>query len=276
MLNEPDILRLRVLMSFLKEDETCTVTGIARTLGETKQTISRIIIAMEEEGIVDRTNPRQPILTELGKKKADKYSERINLSINHLIREGVNIESAKRDAYIWALYNTDETMDVIRRLEEQYRVKNSMRKQFRFNGSVLCKKMEDGEYAYPFTIYREHIHNGSNISMANTGFEHPCILSVKNGVGTIQLKAVNTIGNSASTGKVMKGMIKSMKYFDSGTFVGVERSGDIFSFPAEAIRFINMGNGVGQTFHGTVSLKMQCSAGLIHMPESAAIFTILI
>ena len=276
MSTTPDILKLRVLLSFLKEDETCTVTGISKTLGETKQTISRIIIAMEEEGLIDRSNTRQPVLTDKGKNKAAIYTERIRLSLNHLIREGVNIESAKNDAYHWALYNTDETMEVISRLEEQYRIKHLFKDEFKFNGSTLCKKMHDGEYSFPFTIYREHIHDGDNISMANSGFEHPCVLSVKNGVGTIQLKAVNIIGNSAYTGKIMKGMIKSLKYFESGNYIGAERSGNIFSIPASAVRFINMGEGIGQTLHGTASLKMQCSAGILHMPESGAIFAMLI
>lgn len=276
MSTTPDILKLRVLLSFLKEDETCTVTGISKTLGETKQTISRMIMALEQEGLIDRSNTRRPALTEKGQIKANDYTEKIQLSMNHLIREGVNIESAKNDAYYWALYNTDETMNVIKRLEEEYRIKHLFKDVYKFNGSALCKKMQDGEYSFPFTIYREHIRNGNNISMANSGFEHPCVLCVKNGIGTIQLKAVNLLGNSAFTGKVMKGMIKSMKYFDSGNYIGAERSGDIFSIPAEAIRFISMGEGIGQKLHGTTSLRMQCDAGVVHMPESGAIFTMLI
>ena len=46
-----DILKLRVLLSFLNEDpKTCTVTGLAGVLGEGKQKVSRIFMALEREG----------------------------------------------------------------------------------------------------------------------------------------------------------------------------------------------------------------------------------
>lgn len=38
----------------------------------------------------------------------------------------------------------------------------------------------------------------------------------------------------------------------------------------------NRGSGVDQILHGSVCLKMKCSVGLMHMPESTAIFTVLI
>lgn len=277
MPQSPDILRLRVLLTFLKEDaETCTVIGIARTLNETKQTISRIVIALEQDGLIDRSDIRHPVLTDAGRQNALMYEERISISLNYLIYEGVNIEKAKSDAYRWALYNTDETIAVIRNTVEQYRVKYELRNLSKFSGTVLCKKMKDGDYRFPFIIYREHVKNGNNISMGNAGFEHPCILSVRNGVGMIQLKAVDITANSAVTGKLMQGRIKSLKYFDSGNYIGADRSGDILSFPASALRFFNVGGGIGQILHGIVCLKMQCTAGVVHMPESTAIFTILI
>ena len=277
MPNSPDILRLRVLLAFLKEDdETCTVVGVARTLNETKQTISRIIISLEKEGLMDRTDQRHPVLTVKGKQVALRYEERISISLNHLMYEGVNIENAKSDAYRWALYNTDETMEVIRSAEEQYRVKYELRDRFRFSGTELCNKLKDGDYRFPFIIYREHVKNGSNLSMSNAGFEHPCTLSVQDGIGTIQLKALEITANSAMTGKLMQGRIKSLKYFDSGNFVGADKNASIFSFPASALSFANIGEGVNQILHGIVCLKMQCSVGPVHMPESTAIFTILI
>ena len=58
-----DILKLRVLLSFLNEDpKTCTVTGLAGVLGEGKQKVSRIFMALEREGLLDRSDPRRPML----------------------------------------------------------------------------------------------------------------------------------------------------------------------------------------------------------------------
>ncbi len=276
MTESPDILRLRVLLCFLKKDESCTVMRISRTLKEAKQNISRAMIALEKNGLLDRSNPRRPILTELGNKKARHYAERIEITLNHLLYEGVDVETARRDAFQWALYCSDKTMETIRATEERYRVKYELREQKQFGGKQLCRLLKNGSYRFPFLMYREQVKNGTNISMANEGFEHPCTLYVEDGEGWIQLRAQSISGKSASNGKLLRGRAQSMKYFDSGHFVDAEVNGNLFSFPAEALHFVNMGSGVGQILHGSCQVKMECSVGLIHMPESTAIFTILI
>lgn len=277
MPDTPDILRLRVLLCFLRKDEKdCTVMEIARTLGEEHYTVSRAIAALEKEGFISREQPRKPRLTEKGCIQAQRYAERIATTMNHLLYEGVNMDSAQSDAYYWALYNTDATMEVIRSAEEKCRVKYELRDQKQFSGATLCKKLKDGEYRFPFIIYRENAKGGSNISMANEGFEHPCVLSVKDGAGMLRIKAVEITANSASTGKAMRGRIKSMKYFDNGNYINADENGNILSIPASVLSFKNVGKGMGQILHGLVCLRMQCTVGVIHMPESTAIFTILI
>lgn len=62
-----DVLKLRVLLCFLNEEpKTCTVTGLAGVLGEGKQKVSRMLMALEREGLLDRSDPRRPCLTEAG------------------------------------------------------------------------------------------------------------------------------------------------------------------------------------------------------------------
>ena len=78
------ILRLRVLLAFLNDDEPCTVMSIARTLKEEHYTISRVISSLEKEGLINRKAPRRPELTEAGKRVALFYQERIYTTMNHL------------------------------------------------------------------------------------------------------------------------------------------------------------------------------------------------
>ena len=252
------------------------VTGIARTLGEEKYSVSRAIASLERDGYITREDARNPRLTEKGMSAAKRYSERLEITLNHLLYEGVDMESAKRDAFVWALYCTDSTMDAVRATEERYRVKYELRDQKQFTGASLCKKLKDGCYAFPFLIFREHIKNGTNLSMANEGFEHPCNLYVKNGVGTVQLRAVPLSAKSQLSGMMMSGRVTSIRYFDSGRFVSAEPNGQIFSFPAEVLQFVNVGSNAGQILHGSVCLQMECSVGPIHMPESVAIFSMLV
>lgn len=271
------IFRLRVLLCFLRfAPSDCTVTAIARTLGKEKYSVSRAFASLEKDGCLTREDARNPLLTEKGYAKARRYSERLEIAMNHLLYEGVDIESAKRDAFVWALYCTDSTMDAVRSTEERYRVKYELRNQKQFSGAALCRRLKDGCYAFPFLIFREHIKSGSNISMANEGFEHHCNLYVKNGVGTVQLRAVPLSAKSQLSGKLMSGKVKNIRYFDSERFVSAELNGQIFSFPADVLQFINVGSDAGQKLHGSVCLQMECSVGLLHMPELTAIFSMLI
>lgn len=134
----------------------------------------------------------------------------------------------------------------------------------------------NGVYTFPFTFIRVKAKDGEIISMADDAFEHPCFLTVRDGVGTIQLRAVPMTGISASTGKRMSGKVQTIKYLDGGEYIGAECRGDIFSFPAAPIRFKNMGANMQQTLDGTLFVRMKCSVGVLHMPESDAVFTMKI
>ncbi len=277
MAKTTDVLKMRTLLCFLQEPTGAgTVTGIAKTLGEEKYTVSRMLMAMEQEGLVDRSDNRTPRLTEKGLQQARYYEERIDTSLSHLLYEGVEPESARRDAFFWAMYCSDQTMETIRATEARYRVKYDLRNRKQFGGSLLCKRLREGSYTFPFLMYRETVVNGSNLSMSNEGFEHPCTLIVHQGVGVIQLRAVSVTARSASTGREMTGKIQSLKYLDGGSFYTAEQSGDLFRFPAAALQFVNVGSGVGQVLHGSVCVKMASTVGLEHMPQSTAIFTLLI
>lgn len=111
--------------------------------------------------------------------------------------------------------------------------------------------------------------------MANDGFEHPCRLIIRRGVGIIRLKAVSVTHPSAADGKKRCAKINSLKYADSDRFCDAERSGDFWQFPAEVLHFVNAGSETGGVFHGSVCLRMTNAMGKMHMPESTAIFTIL-
>lgn len=272
-----DILRLRILLCFYKAgDEGCTVTGLAKTLGVEKYTVSRMLTVMEKEFLVDRTEIRHPVLTEKGKAEAMRYSERIDTALSHLMYEGVDMESAKSDAFYWALYNTDRTMEVISGLEERYRIKYKLRGKPFFNGSVLCRMLKDGMYSFPFLFYGERIEKGSNLFIRNEDFEQPCMLVVKNGEGMVQIRLADGTGVSKDLGSSNHEKIKAMFYYDNETFISAEFIGSVLSVPASALNFVNIGNGAGQILHGSVRVKIIFSADTEQRSERMAIFTILI
>lgn len=272
-----DILKLRILICFLKmSPESCTVTNLAKTFAVEKYTVSRAMIHLAEEGLLNRSDSRCPKLTPFGAAEAAKYADRMDIAINHLLYEGVDTDNAQADAMYLTRYCSDNTFRVIQAMEERYRMKYALRNYRTFDGATLCRELRDGSYSLPFIIYRENVKKQENISMANEGFEHPCELSVKRGSGIVRLKSVPVIHGSASSGKKIHGKISSLKYFDGDAFRDAEQNGDFIQFPAESLRFLNIGSDSGRILHGSLCLKMTCTAGLVHMPESTAIFTILL
>ena len=277
MLETHEALKFRIMMCLLVSSTSgCTVTGISRTLKEEKYVISRMMIRMEQEGLVDRSNVRAPILTEKGRDEAERYRERVILAQNHLLNVGVGMEYAQEDACWLALYGSDELMNKIRVSNERFRIKRELSGKEHFNGATLSKYFHDGSYSFPFIIYREYMHENNNISMANNAFEHPCTLRVENGKGVIQLKALPTPQSETKDESTMRGKVNKLEYFESGRFISAEFHGDVISFPASALNFMSMGTGMGQILHGSACLRMQCSCGTAQMPESDVLFTILI
>ncbi len=272
-----EILKMRVLICFLNENaRICTVTGLATMFGEGKQKMHRIFATLEKEGLLNRSNPRSPVLTELGREKAHYYENRINIVLNHLLYEGLDMDNAEHDAYAWALFSSDKGMEIIKSSEQRYRAKYELRKREQFDGTELCKHLHDGEYRLPFLIYKEHMTDGNNLSMSNSGFEHPCILTVTNGEGTIQLRPKEIWARSQMTGQEMIGRVRMLMYWDGMTFKNAETVNGMLTFPASTLSFLNIGSGMEQILHGSVCLKMQCSVGTNHMPEATAIFAAML
>lgn len=272
-----EILKMRVLICFLNENaRICTVTGLAAMFGEGKQKMHRIFATLEKEGLLNRSNPRSPVLTELGREKAHYYENRINVVLNHLLYEGLDMDNAEHDAYAWALFSSDKGMEIIKSSEQRYRAKYELRKREQFDGTELCKHLHDGEYRLPFLIYKEHMTDGNNLSMSNGGFEHPCILTVTNGEGTIQLRPKEIWARSQMTGQEMIGRVRMLMYWDGMTFKNAETVNGMLTFPASTLSFLNIGSGMEQILHGSVCLKMQCSVGTNHMPEATAIFAAML
>lgn len=274
-----EILKMRALICFLNEDPAlCTVTGLADILGEGKQKISRLLMSLEKEGLLDRSDLRRPRLTQAGREQAAYYEKRTNIVLNHLLYEGLDLNDAEHDAYAWARFSSERGMEIIKSSEQRYRAKYELRRQKEFGGEELCRHLADGEYSFPFLIYRETVRGGTNLSMANEGFRHPCVLRVADGRGQIVLQPVDLSAKSPLTGQKMNGRVRKLTILQpDGVFMRAEEDGENLAFSADVLHFLNIGEGgMGQILHGSVCMRMQCSVGTMHMPESTAIFTIMI
>ena len=88
MWDDYKIFRVRVLLAFLKgTEDDHTVVKIAKTLNVTKQRVSRMLMELEKDGIIDRSNPRNPQLTVEGRAVANRYAERITERFHTSVHE---------------------------------------------------------------------------------------------------------------------------------------------------------------------------------------------
>lgn len=277
MVEAHEALKFRIMMCLLGPSSAgCTVTGISRTLNEEKYVISRMMIRMEQEGLLDRTNERAPMLTEKGRTEAERYRERVALAQNYLLHEGVGMEHVQQDACGLALYASDELMEMIRFRDERFRIKRELCGKGAFSGAILSKYFRDGSYSFPFTLYSLGT-NGSNcIAMVNDIAEQPCTLSVEHGECVIQLKLLPQPQNERSSGTAKCGKISKLEYVESGRFVSAEFHGDVVSFPASVLHFVRVGMGAEQMLHGSAGFRMQYAFGTENVSESDVLFTMLI
>jgi len=251
------------------DSDGCTVTGLSKSLGEEKYTVSRVISELEKEMLIDKSDCRHPILTDKGKKEAERYSERINIAIRYLLYKGVDMENAKNDAFYWALYCSEPTMAVIRAVEQRYQVKHELSESKCFGGLMLAKRLKNGAYKLPFIIYRDNFKNGINLSSVNNFFVHPCVLNIKNGTGNVQLCLVSGTGNAYWR-------LKSLKYYYQGKYYATEIYGDVVQFPIEPLKFENLGSEICQVLHGSVCIRLEYYNNEGNYFNALAMFTILI
>lgn len=271
-------LRLKIFMCFLNfSEENRKITKIAQALGVEKYEMSRQVAQLEKEGYVDRSDPRRPKLTDKGRALAERYAKRMELAQNHLIYEGVPKDEARHDAVMLTLYCGDKTFENIQLIEETLRMKEVFANKASFSGREFSEKINDGHYTFPFIIYREKVKKGNNISMANKGFAHPCEVVVGESGGFVLLKAIDMNEFSGLNGIKMTGKVQHLKYYDGRRFVEAAVSGDFIQIPLEYFQFHNIGSDpLNRILHGSICLKMCCSVGQVHMPESTAIFTLFV
>ena len=270
--------QIQLLLYYLEaEPKKRTVTDSAKILGTTKWAVTRALDALEKQDVVERQENRKTVLTASGKKLAEKCRGQMKILEQYMQYQDIPPVQIKENA-LRALSAgfSDEFMARLAEQEGRMRLKEIFAGHRNFHGGDICNYLKDGSYYFPFIIYREQIKNHNNLSMANRGFENPCELIVKDHEGLVYLAVKTVSAESMSSGKKMEGRVNKMQYLYDGEFRDGGIDGRYVYFPVTALNFIAMGKGRDTLLHGSVCLKMQCSVGDMHMPESTAICTMFI
>jgi len=250
------------------------VTQLAERCNVSKATASRAVAWCEERGLAERVQAkggRQRIrLNAQGMRLAAEYEQKHELSMAWMLTHGVVREIAEIDALVMSRLS-EETTNVFRQSVVRRLLQQKLEGLDSFGGTVFCAPLPDESYPVPFAFHRSFGEYSAAPSMANGGFEAPAELVVAKGVGRIVLKAKPLEHTSALGPFSVRGILDALRYFDGGGFVDADKESDLFAFPAAVLAFSHV-NGA-QVFQGSALLRMSCSVGESHMPESDAVFT---
>ncbi|WP_461809986.1 helix-turn-helix domain-containing protein [Faecalimonas sp.] len=239
-----DVLKVKVLICFHNEKEQWNVTNLAITLGVEKYAVSRILSTLEKEGLLDKSDRRKPILTRKGKAKANEYSQKVEMIINHLLEKGISQEVAREDAATIVAYCKEETLEALKKEEVTKRVKFSFREGMEFDGDYLSGRYPDGNYPIPFTIFQKELKLEREISIWNEEFVDPCVLNVQNKNGKVFLQMLTEHRQYR------------FQYWDGREWRDMERQGRLLSFKANYVRFQSMADGKGRILFGKIWIQI--------------------
>lgn len=271
-------IQIQLLLYFLEaEVKKRTVTDAARYLHKPKSTLTHILDSLDALSLMERVEGRKSVLTTAGKRTAQQLLHQRKILEQYMQYQDIPPAQIKENA-LRALSAgfSDQFMERLAEQESRMHIKEIFAGRRDFHGGDICNYLSDGSYYFPFIIYREQIKNHNNLSMANRGFENPCEVIVKDHEGLVYLAAKTVSAQSMSSKNKMEGRIQKLQYLYDGEFRDGGIDGRYVFFPVTALRFISMGKGRDTLLHGSVCLKMQCSVGDMHMPESTAVFTMFI
>lgn len=254
-----------------------TVSDAARFFSKPKSTVVYTLAAMRGLGLVQHAAGRKSALTVTGIKVAEQYKSRLSSLKKYMIYQDISPEEADENAMLALISGFSD--EFLKRIDEQA-VRMTLKEAFSgrssFDGRELCSNLKEGRHSFPFVLFRENAKNGDNISMGNNGFEHPSQLIINGESRQVYLKIKTISAKSALSGSLMEGRINRLQYREGGEFYDAGFDGRYVFFPASSLCCTSTGTGRDMMIHCSAYLKIQCSVGEIHMPESKAIFTMFI
>ena len=176
-----------LLYLYRTQSNNDTLTNAAGKLGVTKSTLSKVLTVFYQEGIMEEKG--KTILSKQGLDLAREWQKDI-LRITEWLSDQVQTSfcHAQEEAIKLALHMSPEMKKQLICQHTMSHFLNTIDDVKMIYGDMLLSHLDDGDYPFAFTIYKDEIHNNLEISMANEGFVHPGILRIQNGQGNLILQ----------------------------------------------------------------------------------------
>lgn len=253
-------------------DYNQTITSMAGVLGISKSTLSKVLHTFYQEGITKEKG--KGMLSEYGSLMAKEWQKEIQ-TFGEWLMEHVFLtkQDAKQEAIQMVLHMSKNAKD---QLIQHYQIDNFLNKLDHIkmlHGDMLGAYLQDGEYPFAFTMYKNHIDTTLEISMSNEGFKHPGILRIDKGQGFLMLKPCEIEITSAHGKLLIKSKLEQLHYRKDHGFIKAKQQKDCFLLPISHITFYY--NHQERLLQGHMQLRMKPSVQHIHMEEQTSILSIV-
>jgi Mn-dependent DtxR family transcriptional regulator len=274
--NDLSLLRAKLVLRLIYIKKSggvgSSVTQLSEALGVAKSTVSRAVSRCAEIGVVERYAGKHVMLTDEGVRIGEELEHRcreVKLWLESM--SGV-AAAAPDDVLHGALSLPDSTVRIIERNERMQRLYRRVGDRAVLSGEDFCAALGDGKYPVSIMCYRTDVGKTRKTpSMANDGIENDGELIIKNNNGMLRFKTRPVEHISSLGGMPIKGRLATLKYPDGSEYKDAQRKGDTYCFPASAMNFVCVS---GRVMQGDIVLKMACSAGTKHMPESESVMEV--
>lgn len=216
----------QIMLCYMNMDEKeLNVTSLARTIGVDKYAVSRALSRMEKEGLINKDNPRKPLLTAIGREKAKQFNEKMNISMSFLMENGGVYNGIDEDAVSMALALSNE---VLKRMTGQRKAltKKAIDRDI-IEGYSLQKYFEDGTYMADISL----IDIKQRTKKIGSGRSY---IKISSGKGMVYVDtAVFDIAGKSSNSPL------KIKYISShgDTSYEVMHMGKVIHFPVDEVQF---------------------------------------
>jgi Mn-dependent DtxR family transcriptional regulator len=275
-INDLSLLRAKLVLHLIGVKKSggagSSVTQLSNVIGVAKSTVSRAVSKCIEIGVIERYAGKYIMLTDEGVRIGEELERRCR-EVKLWLESMSGVPGVTQDDVLQgALSLPDSTVRIIERNARMRNLHRRVGDRAVLSGKDFCAALGDGKYPVSIMCYRaDAARNRKMPSMANDGIENDGELVIKNNSGTLRFRARPVEHISSLGGMPIKGKLATLKYREGPEYKDAQKRGDTYCFPASAMNFVCVS---GRVMQGDVVLKMACSAGTKHMPESESVMEV--
>lgn len=261
-----------LLFLYQTQQEALTLTHMAGKLGVGKSTMSKVLSVFYQEGITKEKG--KGILSEAGIQLAKKWCTEIEqMSTWLMCSASLSPSLAQQEAMALALHMSEQAKAQLQQHREMAGFLDMLESVKWIYGDMLVAHMEDGEYPFAFTLYKDQIKDKLELSMSNDAFVHPGYLKIEQGKGHLILQSCEMEMKCKQEKALLRGKLEQLSFQKELQFVNAKQWRNHFMIPISHMEFHY--SDQERMLQGHIKLQMKPKVQKIEMPESTAILSVV-